>query len=86
MLMQDFANRITYEALPHDVLQVLRRSLLDTLGVAAFGTQSSMAQIGAKTARGMFGATSTSSARCLFNGNVVSAAGATMAGLLQSTA
>jgi 2-methylcitrate dehydratase PrpD len=86
MLMQDFANRITYEALPHDVLQVLRRSLLDTLGVAAIGSQSSMAQIGAKTARDMFGATSTSSARCLFNGNVVSAAGATMAGLLQSTA
>ena len=38
MLMQDFANRITYQALPHDVLQVLRRSLLDTLGVAAIGS------------------------------------------------
>ena len=82
MLMQDFANRITYQALPHDVLQVLRRSLLDTLGVAAIGSQSSMAQIGTKTARGMFGATSTSSARCLFNGNVVSAAGAAMAGAI----
>ena len=75
MLMQDFANGITYQALPHNALQVLRRSLLDTLGVAAIGSQSSMAQIGTKTERGMFGATSTSSARYLFNGNVVSAAG-----------
>ena len=78
MLMQDFANGITYQALPHNALQVLRRSLLDTLGVAAIGSQSSMAQIGTKTARGMFGATSTSSARCMFNGNVASAAGAAM--------
>ena len=38
MLMQDFANRITYQALPQNVLQVLRRSLLDTLGVAAIGS------------------------------------------------
>ena len=78
MLMQEFANRTTYEALPHDVLQVWRRSILDTLGAAAIGSQNSMAQIGTKTARGMFGATSSSSARFLFNGNVVSAAGAAM--------
>jgi len=62
MLMQDFAAGLTYKALPDDVLRVLRRSLLDTLGVAAIGSQSEMAQIGTKTAQALFGATTTSSA------------------------
>ena len=35
MFMQDFAAGLTYQDLPEDVLWVLRRSLLDTLGVAA---------------------------------------------------
>ena len=43
MLMQDFAAGLAYKALPEDVLQVLRRSLLDTLGVAAIGSRSKMA-------------------------------------------
>ena len=60
MLMQDFAADLTYEALPDDVLRVLRRSLLDTLGVAAIGSQSEMAQIGTKTAQAVFGATAAS--------------------------
>ncbi len=34
MLMQDFAAGLTYQDLPEDVLWVLRRSLLDTLGIA----------------------------------------------------
>ncbi len=63
MLMQDFAAGLIYKTLPEDVLRVLRRSLLDTLGVAAIGSQSKMAQIGTKAARMMFGATTESSAR-----------------------
>ena len=82
MLMQDFAAGLTYKTLPEDVLRVLRRSLLDTLGVAAIGSQSKMAQIGTKAARMMFGATTDSSARCLFDGNNASAAGAAMAGAM----
>jgi 2-methylcitrate dehydratase PrpD len=82
MLMQDFAAGLAYKALPEDVLQVLRRSLLDTLGVAAIGSRSKMAQIGTKAARMMFGATTESSARCLFDGNNASAAGAAMAGAM----
>ena len=82
MLMQDFAADLTYEALPDDVLRVLRRSLLDTLGVAAIGSQSEMAQIGTKTAQALFGATTTSSARCLFDGNLASEAGAAMSGAM----
>ena len=57
MLMQDFAAGLTYRALPESVLWVLRRSLLDTLGVAAIGSQSDMAKIGTKTAQSLFGAT-----------------------------
>ena len=82
MLMQDFAADLTYKALPEDVLGVLRRSLLDTLGVAAIGSQSEMAQIGTKTAQALFGATATSSARCLFDGKLVSEAGAAMSGAM----
>ena len=80
MLMQDFVTRLTYENLSEDVIQVLRRSLLDSIGVAAIGSQSEMAQIGTKTAKIMFGATDKSSARCLFDGSIASVAGAAMAG------
>ena len=68
MLMQDFAASLSYQDLPEDVLKVLRRSLLDSLGVAAIGSQTEMAKIGTKTARMLFGATSASAARCLFDG------------------
>lgn len=82
MLMKEFAANLRYDILNEDILRVLRRSLLDTIGVAAIGSQSKMAQIGSQTARIMFGSTPTSSARCLFDGNIVSAAGAAMAGAM----
>jgi len=82
MLMQDFVANLTYKALSENVIQVLRRSLLDSIGVAAIGSQSDMAQIGTKTACIMFGATSESAARCLFDGRSSSAAGAAMAGAM----
>jgi 2-methylcitrate dehydratase PrpD len=82
MLMKEFAANLRYGALNEDVVQVLRRSLLDTIGVAAIGSQSEMAQIGTQTAVIMFGSTPTSSARCLFDGNLASAAGAAMAGAI----
>jgi len=82
MLMQDFAASLSYQDLPEDVLKVLRRSLLDSLGVAAIGSQTEMAKIGTKTARMLFGATSASAARCLFDGNLASLAGAAMAGAI----
>ena len=82
MLMQDFAASLSFKALPEDVLKVLRRSLLDSIGVAAMGAQTDMARIGTKTARAMFGATSASAARCLFDGHLASLAGAAMAGAM----
>ena len=80
--MKEFAANLRYDILNEDILRVLRRSLLDTIGVAAIGSQSKMAQIGSQTARIMFGSTPTSSARCLFDGNIASAAGAAMAGAM----
>ena len=82
MLMKEFAANLRYDILNEDILRVLRRSLLDTIGVAAIGSQSKMAQIGSQTARIMFGSTPTSSARCLFDGNLARAAGAAMAGAI----
>ena len=82
MLMKEFAANLRYDTLSEEVLQVLRRSLLDTIGIAAIGSQSEMAQIGTQTAIIMFGSTPTSSARCLFDGNLASAAGAAMAGAI----
>ena len=43
--MQDLATSTTYKARPEEVLQVLQRSMLDTLGLATIGSQSEMAQI-----------------------------------------
>ena len=80
-MLQDFAAGPTYKVLPEDVLWILPHSLLDTLGVAAIGSKSEMAQIGTNTATAMFGAT-TSSDRCLFDVNLVSAGGAAMAGAM----
>ena len=45
MLMQDFAAGLTYQDLPKDVLWVLRRSLLDTLGVAAKNILNSLSLV-----------------------------------------
>ena len=45
MLMQDFAAGLTYQDLAEDVLWVLRRSLLDTLGVAAKNILNSLSLV-----------------------------------------
>ena len=45
MFMQDFAAGLTYQDLPEDVLWVLRRSLLDTLGVAAKNILNSLSLV-----------------------------------------
>jgi len=45
MLMQDFAADFTYQDLPEDVLWVLRRSLLDTLGVTGKHTLNSLSLV-----------------------------------------
>lgn len=75
-----FAHDLTYDDLPDDLLWVLRRSFLDTMGTAAVATTTEMADRARRAARLMFGATEAASARVLMEGSALSPAGAAMAG------
>jgi len=77
---QDFTADLAYRDLPEPVLAVLRRSLLDTLGVAAVGAQTQMARAARRGAAAVFGPTTSGTARVLLNGTPLSPAGAAMAG------
>ncbi len=77
-----FAHDLTYDALPEDALQVLRRSFTDTMGVAAVASTTQMANLGRKGALAMFGAGTSGAARILMDGRTVSPAGAAMAGAM----
>lgn len=76
----DFAANLTYDDLPEVVLQVMRRSFLDTMGVAAIGSTTEMAEAAHKGAAAMFGVTQTGTSRVLMCGTALSPAGAAMAG------
>ena len=75
-----FAADLTHADLPTEVLRVLRRSFLDTMGVAAVGATTDMARIARKTAVALFGVGTAGAARVLMQGDTVSPAGAAMAG------
>lgn len=77
---QDFSAELAYRDLPAPVLNVLRRSLLDTLGVAAVGASTHMAEAARHGAAAVFGPTRNGTARVLMNGTTLSPAGAAMAG------
>jgi 2-methylcitrate dehydratase PrpD len=77
---QDFATQLDYTALPDAVLTTLRRSFADTLGVAAIGSTTQMADIALKSAQMLFGVTPAGRARALLSGQGLSPAGAAMAG------
>ena len=77
---QDFAASLTYEELPVELLNLLRRSFLDTMGVAAIGSTTGMAAVARKGAVGLFGPGAAGASRILMDGAVVSPAGAAMAG------
>ena len=77
---QDFATQLEYAALPDSVLTTLRRSFADTLGVAAIGSTTQMADIALKSAQMLFGVTPAGRARALLSGQGLSPAGAAMAG------
>ncbi|NOX70467.1 MAG: MmgE/PrpD family protein [Gammaproteobacteria bacterium] len=77
----DFALRLRYEDIPDDVLAVMRRSLLDTIGVAAIGTTTQLSRIVREFAcQHMPAGSSTPASRMFFSGQVVSPMGAAMAG------
>lgn len=76
----DFAAQLTYTDLPDPVLRVLRRSFLDTTGVAAVASTTSMAAIARDAAEALFGVGTAGGSRILMHGGRVSPAGAAMAG------
>ncbi|KIC18914.1 MmgE/PrpD family protein [Leisingera sp. ANG-Vp] len=75
-----FAAGLTYDELPEQVLRTLRRSFLDTMGVAAIGATTELSGIARRVAPMIFGAGSAGAAKMLMDGRDVSPAGAAMAG------
>ena len=78
--MADFATSLQAEDIPEPVLAVLRRSFVDTMGVAAIGATTELAGIARKGAVALFGPGEAGAARLLMDGRRVSPAGAAMAG------
>lgn len=75
-----FAADLSFDDLPTELVHLLRRSLLDTMGVAAIGASTEMAAAARRSAKVMFGPGSAGAARILMDGSLVSPAGAAMAG------
>lgn len=75
-----FAAELSYDDLPEDLLWTLRRSFTDTLGTAAVGSTTEMADIARRGALALFGAGGAGAARIMLHGGSVSPAGAAMAG------
>jgi 2-methylcitrate dehydratase PrpD len=81
MTFCEFVQDLRYEDIPDDVLKVMRRSLLDTIGVAIIGSQTDISSIVKKfTAMHMPCSEETPSARMMFGGQKISPMGAAMAG------
>jgi 2-methylcitrate dehydratase PrpD len=77
---EDFALFLRFRDLPNPLLALLRRSFVDTMGVAAIGATTGMAGIARRAARAQFGVGRAGGARILMNGTRCSPAGAAMAG------
>jgi len=77
----DFISNTTYEDIPEDVLNVMRRSLLDTIGVAIIGSTTDISRIVRRYADNFWNApTGKPGARMIVDGRRVSPAGAAFAG------
>jgi len=77
----DFVLRLGYEDIPDEVLAIMRRSLLDTIGVAAIGTTTSLSRIVRDFAcQHMPAGIDSPASRLFFSGHRVSPMGAAMAG------
>jgi len=77
-----FAAELRYDDLPPALLAILRRSFLDTMGVAAVGSTTEMATAARRAAPHLFGSGDTYGSRVLMNGLRVSPTGAAMAGAM----
>ncbi len=75
-----FASELTYGDLPEAALWTLRRSFVDTMGVAAVGSTTELSSIARRVAPMIFGSGTSGSAKMLMDGRAVSPVGAAMAG------
>lgn len=75
-----FSAELRYSDLPESLLVILRRSFLDTMGVAAVASTTEMAQSAVRAARATFGTGTAGASRVLMTGVRLSPAGAAMAG------
>ena len=79
--VSEFIENLRYEDIPEDVLCVMRRSLLDTIGVAAIGSTTNISSIVKKFAKIQMPAGIDSAAsRLFFSDLTLSPMGAAMAG------
>lgn len=76
----DFAHALQSADLPEALRVLLRRSFLDTMGVATVGASTEMAGIARRAALAQFGVGTAGGARILMDGRLTSPAGAAMAG------
>lgn len=77
----DFVSGLRYEDLPDEVVRTLRRSLLDTMGVAAIGSTTALSAKARTFARRWWcSAPDAPSSRLLFDGGRASPAGAALSG------
>jgi 2-methylcitrate dehydratase PrpD len=77
----DFILTLSYQKLPSDVVTIMKRSLLDTIGVGAVGSTTKMSVITRQFAcEHMPAGLNGPHARLLFDGRLVSPMGAAMAG------
>ena len=75
-----FVHDLEFNDLPEDLLALLRRSFLDTMGVAAIGAGTELSDIARRSAMALFGAGTVGGTRLLMDGRTCSPAGAAMAG------
>ena len=73
--MAGFAAALGTDDLPEALLALLRRSFLDTMGVAAIGSTTGLSRIARKGALALFGPGEAGAARMLMDGRRVSPAG-----------
>ncbi len=81
-LFTRFVDELSFDDLPPELLAVLRRSFLDTMGVAAIGSTTKMAKTALRVSPLLFGAAGNFSSRMLMDGGLVSPSGAAMAGAM----
>ncbi len=80
LTMHDFAANLRLDEIPAAMIALLRRSFVDTMGVAALGSSTELSGIARTGALAVFGPGNAGASRMLMDGRAVSPAGAAMAG------